>query len=497
MLRILQASLLQLLLVGCWACASNDDGLAAFQRRDYATAIAQFSNAAKQGDSNALVNLAIIEDGGSCVIAENHEESVKLLQQAAEADNSTAKVVLMLGRMWGIGRSGPETSMTEFQRLLHESAEQGFPLAMLVLGQFYERMAAPPDQVKAYAWYGLAARRGINETTIVSINDEGARIANKLSPDERALGNKLIEQLDKQTPASKVIPLAGCSPRAGMTEQSQSSRQPSSASADHSPPPSTAQPRYTIKELGTLGGRSSEGAAINNSGQVVGYSETVAGILHPFLYSSNDGMLDLNALLPERSGWSLHASINSPLRISDDGQITGEGTNNGGARHTYILTPRRTIMDAGRLCPNSFCDSEPDVSAIGTLGGQRTQWTSIAEPGRVTGWSLTNTGTRAFLYMPQTGIKDLGTLGGRASRGHGVNKSAQVVGTAETADAYPVMHAFRYSEDTGMQDLNTLLPIGSGWELRTARGINDRGQITGSGIFKGQLRAYVLTPIRQ
>ena len=61
------------------------------------------------------MSLAIIEDAGSCGIAANHEESVKLLQQAAEANNSTAKVVLMLAGCGGSAESGPETSMTEFR----------------------------------------------------------------------------------------------------------------------------------------------------------------------------------------------------------------------------------------------------------------------------------------------------------------------------------------------------------------------------------------------
>jgi probable HAF family extracellular repeat protein len=45
-----------------------------------------------------------------------------------------------------------------------------------------------------------------------------------------------------------------------------------------------------------------------------------------------------------------------------------------------------------------------------------------------------------------------------------------------------------------MKDLNTLIPANSGWFLQEARGINDAGQIVGSGWNNGQYRAFVLTP---
>jgi hypothetical protein len=45
-----------------------------------------------------------------------------------------------------------------------------------------------------------------------------------------------------------------------------------------------------------------------------------------------------------------------------------------------------------------------------------------------------------------------------------------------------------------MIDLNSLLDSGSGWVLTSANGINDSGQITGTGIFQGQTHAYLLTP---
>ena len=40
-----------------------------------------------------------------------------------------------------------------------------------------------------------------------------------------------------------------------------------------------------------------------------------------------------------------------------------------------------------------------------------------------------------------------------------------------------------------------MIPAGSGWALQSANGINDRGQIVGTGLHNGHTRAYLLTPV--
>jgi hypothetical protein len=69
-----------------------------------------------------------------------------------------------------------------------------------------------------------------------------------------------------------------------------------------------------------------------------------------------------------------------------------------------------------------------------------------------------------------------------------------VVGDSFTAGGD---HAFRTDLAGGpMVDLNTLIPPDSGWTLLTARGINDVGQIVGTGKLPGNdiIHAYLLTP---
>ncbi|QEH35804.1 Regulatory protein BlaR1 [Aquisphaera giovannonii] len=83
-------------------------------------------------------------------------------------------------------------------------------------------------------------------------------------------------------------------------------------------------------DLGTLGGRQSQGAGINNMGQVVGraqiarrlpgHDEFVSEGWRPFLHDGTR-MVDLNAFIPEGAGWYLLAATD----INDRGQIVGTG----------------------------------------------------------------------------------------------------------------------------------------------------------------------------
>src|SRR5207244_293840 len=98
--------------------------------------------------------------------------------------------------------------------------------------------------------------------------------------------------------------------------------------------------------------------------------------------------------------------------------------------------------------------------------------------------------THAVAYA-NSGNIDLGTLGGDNSEAYGVNNFGDIVGYAK--DGSGAKHAFIYQNGV-MQDLNSLITLGSGWVLTSAEAINDRGQIVGYGTSpSGQMHGFLVT----
>lgn len=214
-------------------------------------------------------------------------------------------------------------------------------------------------------------------------------------------------------------------------------------------------PQYSVIDLGTLGGDHSAATALNNSGQVTGWSEVVpgnTGVVHAFIYS-NGVMQDLGTL---------------PGCTSSK----GFGINSSGAVAGSSYQPQSS---------HAFVYSNGSMKDLGTLPGGSTSFGSaINDAGQVCGSSdftrpTTSTiGNDAFLYSDGQ-IHDLGTLDpatpprGGSSEAFGINKTGDVAGFSYTATGE--FHAFLYSGGS-MQDLGT-------WSTSQGRDVNDSGSVTG------------------
>ncbi|MFQ5863869.1 MAG: N-acetylmuramoyl-L-alanine amidase [bacterium] len=97
----------------------------------------------------------------------------------------------------------------------------------------------------------------------------------------------------------------------------------------------TTREAHTMQDLGVLPPFTrSEATAINSHGHIVGSSYDPAGDAHAFIYTRSDGMQDLNDMIDSSLGWELKWAND----INDTGQIVGWGLHHGQQR-AFRLTP--------------------------------------------------------------------------------------------------------------------------------------------------------------
>jgi probable HAF family extracellular repeat protein len=220
----------------------------------------------------------------------------------------------------------------------------------------------------------------------------------------------------------------------------------------------------TLKVVATLPNNANGIGGINNRGDVAGtFTRNDGGVYAALSNINTGGFRDLG---------SLGGGFASAEGISDQGVVVGRAFPAGsGLQHAFLYDG--TMRD------------------LGTLGGTESAASSVNAAGLVTGTSRTATGAyRAFLY--DTKMRDIGTLGGN-SFAHSINNAGQITGRSFTPSGNE--RAFLYQARHGMLDLNSLIDPLSDWVLLASTGINDAGLITGAGIFRGEQRAYLLTPI--
>lgn len=217
---------------------------------------------------------------------------------------------------------------------------------------------------------------------------------------------------------------------------------------------------YSLTDLGTLGGTSSEASAVNNLGDVVGSSITAAGVYHAFLYR-NATLFDLGTL---PGGTESRGTA-----INDYGDVVGySGVNAYGPQfreYTQGFVWQNGAMRAlGALyCPCSFNVRYGTSRAF-----------AVSNSGSVAGDSQTVRGEtfrHAFVWQENL-MHDLGAQLNalETSLAYGINDINEVVGVVNN-------RAF-LARDGGGRDVGVL----PGHITSVARAVNNKGQVVGTSV---------------
>jgi len=258
----------------------------------------------------------------------------------------------------------------------------------------------------------------------------------------------------------------------------------------------------------------SRAVAITNNGKVLGdFDPDLApgDLARVFVYDVNSQSLTF----PLNPGFASD--------MNDAGQILADQVVNNGFLDSIIIGGGGT--DLGALCgaPCGGLFSGKEMNAAGSVVGGPAQ-----PPNFQTG----------YLFRSGLGFTQLTNSAG--FYGHALNDANQIAGTVTVqtqffgvrtraalrdpggnVQSFPAFNTFGDAEVTAINNLgqivgtehdisfltpfliengvivnlNTLLPAGSGWQLREARDINDRGEIVGRGTINGEEHAFLLTPL--
>jgi probable HAF family extracellular repeat protein len=242
---------------------------------------------------------------------------------------------------------------------------------------------------------------------------------------------------------------------------------------------------FHMSALPTLGGNNGQASAINTRGQIVGFAENGA-VDSSCPAGTTNNRIQLPVLWENGKALALPTGSDpdgDAFWINDRGQAVGDTGTCGGATIHAVSWENETVT----LLP----DFGTGAIAYGNNNG-----------GQIVGTVGSADDTTQFGALWQNDVlTNLGTLPGDfAAIATGINSKGQVVGSTWDSN-FNWSHGFIW-QDGVMTDLNTLFPASSNLFVTMANKINERGQISGmaivlSGPHAGNIHAFLATPVRQ
>lgn len=223
----------------------------------------------------------------------------------------------------------------------------------------------------------------------------------------------------------------------------------------------------------------SSGSAINNSGEIAGVSSDADAYGRAFLYSR--GQLSNLGMPPgkDSSSYNFQFTVLKGTALNDHSEMVIIVD---GPYHTRVLKSSLYLYKSRKFhriatVSNPAMFSSVTLNNRGVIAGNYYDRNEKLCGFRENRGRIEKIGT--LLHSYQTDVR-------------AINNQGQIVGSSDFHVGNS--HAFLYSHGK-MTDLNNLIPAGSGWILESANGINDKGQIAGTGSHNHKTRAFVLTPL--
>lgn len=180
-------------------------------------------------------------------------------------------------------------------------------------------------------------------------------------------------------------------------------------------------------DLGTLGGDSSEASSINASGQIAGAAGVKPGEGSLLLDASAHAFLWANGTMQDLG--TLGGDSSSANALNDKGQVVGwSGTKPGGGALAFDVSARAFVWDSGRM-----------VNLGGLPGGSISTATAINNHGVIVGFAIDGNNSQRAVAWINGEIIDLNTLipgdsGYTLTAAYGVNDAGQIVCSATSSD---------------------------------------------------------------